>query len=151
MYHKYVFTSIWSFGSETKFWLVHRSFSVRVPAQLSPPKPNISVCGNVFLIQPPRKRNVEQLRRAHTQISYDPIKTSLQFVSNILYLCKPTCILVNDVLGFFRFGGVLFWYGWPIRRAIGKAETEYIANINCWRFLFFWWLRQCQIISLKMF
>lgn len=27
------------------------------------------------------------------------------------------CIRVNDVRGFLRFGGVRFWYGWPIRRA----------------------------------
>lgn len=28
---------------------------------------------------------------------------------------------VKEVLGFFRFGGVLFWYGCPIRRVMGKA------------------------------
>ena len=30
------------------------------------------------------------------------------------------CIRVNEVRGFFRFGGVRFWYGWPMRR-VGKA------------------------------
>lgn len=27
------------------------------------------------------------------------------------------CARENDVRGFFRLGGVRFWYGWPIRRA----------------------------------
>lgn len=27
-----------------------------------------------------------------------------------------TCCRLKDVRGFFRFGGVLFWYGWPTRR-----------------------------------
>lgn len=31
---------------------------------------------------------------------------------------------VNDVRGFFLFGGVLFWYGCPIRRVIGKAAER---------------------------
>jgi hypothetical protein len=35
------------------------------------------------------------------------------------------CNRVNEVRGFFRLGGVRFWYGCPIRRVIGKAaETE---------------------------
>lgn len=29
---------------------------------------------------------------------------------------------VNDVLGFFFFGGVRFWYGWPIRRVTVNGE-----------------------------
>jgi len=34
-----------------------------------------------------------------------------------------TCNLENDVLGFFLFGGVLFWYGWPIRRPMAAAKA----------------------------
>lgn len=43
-----------------------------------------------------------------------------------------TWIRVNDVRGFFLFGGVRFWYGCPIRRAIGNAvemiQIEYIFD-----------------------
>lgn len=34
---------------------------------------------------------------------------------------SATWMRVNEVRGFFRFGGVRFWYGCPMRRAIGKA------------------------------
>lgn len=35
------------------------------------------------------------------------------------------CSLVKEVRGFFRLGGVRFWYGWPMRLVIGKvAATE---------------------------
>lgn len=46
------------------------------------------------------------------------------------------CIRVNDVRGFFRFGGVRFWYGWPILRGgtgampgpSGKGTANDYAN-----------------------
>lgn len=37
---------------------------------------------------------------------------------------SATWIRVNEVRGFFRFGGVRFWYGWPIRRAMGNAAES---------------------------
>lgn len=37
---------------------------------------------------------------------------------------SATWMRVKEVRGFFRLGGVLFWYGWPIRRAMGKAVNE---------------------------
>lgn len=42
-----------------------------------------------------------------------------------------TWIRVNDVRGFFLFGGVRFWYGCPIRLAIGKA---------------IWWIRMNRFL-----
>lgn len=32
------------------------------------------------------------------------------------------CTRENDVRGFFRLGGVRFWYGWPMRRVMGSAS-----------------------------
>lgn len=41
-----------------------------------------------------------------------------------LFSNSAICSLVNDVRGFFRFGGVLFWYGCPIRLVIGNAAEK---------------------------
>lgn len=34
------------------------------------------------------------------------------------------CSRLNDVRGFFFFGGVRFWYGWPTRRVTVRGERE---------------------------
>lgn len=31
---------------------------------------------------------------------------------------------MKEVRGFFRLGGVRFWYGCPMRRAMGKAAAS---------------------------
>lgn len=49
---------------------------------------------------------------------------------------SATWTLVNDVLGFFRFGGVLFWYGWPILRVMGKPGK--------WFFFVIWIIEMFQ-------
>lgn len=48
-----------------------------------------------------------------------------------LFSNSAICSLVNDVRGFFLFGGVLFWYGCPIRRVIGNVAGNTITSINC--------------------
>ena len=35
-----------------------------------------------------------------------------------LFSSSQICNLENEVRGFLRFGGVLFWYGWPIRLGV---------------------------------
>lgn len=44
---------------------------------------------------------------------------------------SATWTLVKDVLGFFRFGGVLFWYGCPILRVIGNPVKKYLSSSLC--------------------